>query len=300
MNILVTGSHGFVGNRLVPCLEKAGHSVVGFDRDTVDISDPAAVASIVQSSAPEAIIHLAGIAFVPAAARDPDLARRVNVEGARNLIEAAKAHVPRARLLLVGSGDQYPPGEPGSSPTAEDMPLAPLGAYAETKAAAEQLGLAAAEEGLDVVLVRAFNHTGPGQSPDFVVPDFARQIARIEAGKKDPMRVGNLDSIRDFLHVDDVIQAYRHLVDPKVPGGVYNVASGTGIKIGQVLDSLAALARVHPDVQRDENRWRPADARIGNSQRLQQATGWRPSRSLDKILSEVLDDWRTRIREETP
>ncbi|MDG2335826.1 MAG: GDP-mannose 4,6-dehydratase [Myxococcota bacterium] len=297
MKILVTGSLGFVGNRLIPHLESAGHAVTGFDRDTVDVSDPEAVSAFVRASAPEAVIHLAAIAFVPSAARDPNLAHRVNVEGTRNIIEAVRAHVPEARLLLIGSGDQYPPQAPGDPPLSEERALAPLGVYAETKAVAEELGHAAARAGMDVVRIRAFNHTGPGQSPNFVAPDFARQIARIEAGDRAPMRVGNLDSVRDFLHVDDVIEAYRHLIDPEVPNGVYNVSSGVGIRIGEILAALASRAGVEPEILRDEARWRPADARVGNCHRLQEVTGWKPLRTLDQTLEAVLDDWRARIRE---
>lgn len=295
MKILVTGSRGFVGNRLVPHLKGAGHTVAGFDRDTVDVSDSEAVSAFVRASSPDAVVHLAAIAFVPSAAQDPNLAHRVNVEGTRNVIEAVEAHAPGARLLLIGSGDQYPPQAPGAPPLSEETALAPLGVYAETKAAAEELGHAAAHAGLDIVRVRAFNHTGPGQSPNFVAPDFARQIARIEAGDGAPMRVGNLESVRDFLHVDDVIEAYRQLIDPGVPSGVYNVSSGVGTRIGELLESLAAMAGVEPEILRDEARWRPADARVGSYQRLQQATGWKPLHTLDETLKAVLDDWRARI-----
>ena len=300
MKILVTGSRGFVGTRLIPRLEAAGHVVAGFDRDSVDICDPGAVADFVRRFSPEATAHLAAVAFVPAASKDPNLARRVNVGGTKNLIEALQAHTSDARLLLVGSGEQYPALEPNSPPLSEDEPLAPTGPYATTKTAAEELSREAAEEGLDVVAVRAFNHTGPGQAPDFVAPDFARQIAQIEAGASPVMRVGNLDSIRDFLHVDDVIDAYLRLLDPKVPAGVYNVASGQGTRIGTLLDTLATLANVSPQVERDETRWRPADARVGDARRLSDATGWAPSRSLEQILVELLDYWRERIREEAP
>ena len=298
MEILVTGSRGFVGSRLIPRLEAAGHRVSGFDVDSVDVSDSSAVEAFVRGCSPEAVIHLAAIAFVPAAAKDPGLAERVNVGGTRNIIEALEAHAVGARLLLIGSGDQYPALDLEAPSLSEETPLAPSGAYAETKTAAENLGHEAAQRGRDVVIVRAFNHTGPGQETNFVAPDFAQQIARIEAGNSEPMRVGNLDSVRDFLHVDDVIDAYIRLLDPAVPAGTYNVASGMGTKIGTLLETLARLAGVRPEVLRDEKRWRPADARVGNSQRLQRATGWRPSHSLDAILAELLDYWRARVQEQ--
>lgn len=297
MKILVTGSRGFVGSRLIPRLEAAGHRVEGFDLDTIDICDPIAVEGAVANTVPEAVVHLAAVAFVPDASRDPGLAERVNVGGTRNIIAAVENGAPKARLLVVGSGDQYPAGRESSPPMDEATPLAPSGAYSETKAAAEALAEEAAGRGLDVVRVRAFNHTGPGQEPRFVAPDFARQIALIEAGGSPIMRVGNLDSVRDFLHVDDVIEAYRQLLDPAVPANVYNVASGVGTRIGSLVETLAARAGVEPQIERDAQRWRPTDTRVGDPARLQAATPWRASRDLEETLGELLDYWRGRIRE---
>ncbi len=298
MKILVTGSRGFVGTRLIPRLEAAGHQVTGFDADSIDVSDSPRVRAFVERSCPEAVVHLAAVAFLPAAAKDPGLAQRVNVHGTQNVIDALEAHAPKARLLLVGSGEQYRAVEPNAPALTEDAPLDPQGSYATTKAAAERLGQQAADRGLDVVTIRAFNHTGPGQAPLFVAPDFARQIALIEAGSPPLMRVGNLESVRDFLHVDDVIEAYLKLLDRQTPAGTYNIASGVGTRIGSLLDALAQLAGVTPKIERDDDRWRPADSRVGNAQRLREATGWRASRSLEATLFELLVYWRDRIKEE--
>ncbi len=299
MRILVSGSRGFVGTRLIPRLEAAGHRVTGFDVDSVDVSDASMVRGVVEKAAPDAVVHLAAVAFVPAASRDPNLAHRVNVQGTQNVIEALERYAPEARLLLVGSSEQYAAVEPGAPALTEVAPLAPQGTYAETKAAAERLGLEAAGRGLDVVTIRAFNHTGPGQAPIFVAPDFARQIALIEAGNPPTMRVGNLDSVRDFLHVDDVVDAYIRLLDRAVPADTYNIASGVGTRIGNLLESLARLAGVTPEIQRDEKRWRPADARVGDSERLKRAVGWQPSRSLEELLTELLAYWRRQIQEQS-
>lgn len=299
MRILVSGSRGFVGTRLIPALEAAGHRVTGFDVDSVDVSDASMVRDVIRKATPDAVVHLAAVAFVPDATRDPDLAHRVNVQGTQNVIEALERDAPEARLLLVGSSEQYAAVEPGAPALTEVAPLAPQGAYAETKAAAERLGLEAAGRGLDVVMIRAFNHTGPGQAPLFVAPDFARQIALIEAGNPPIMRVGNLDSVRDFLHVDDVVDAYLRLLDRAVPADTYNIASGAGTRIGNLLESLARLAGVTPEIERDEKRWRPADARVGDSERLKRATGWQPSRSLEELLTELLAYWRRQIQEQS-
>ncbi|HIL02697.1 MAG TPA: NAD-dependent epimerase/dehydratase family protein [Myxococcales bacterium] len=299
MRILVSGSRGFVGTRLIPRLEAAGHRVTGFDVDSVDVSDASMVRGVVEKATPDAVVHLAAVAFVPAASRDPNLAHRVNVQGTQNVIEALERDAPEARLLLVGSSEQYAPVEPGAPALTEAARLEPQGVYAETKAAAERLGLEAAGRGLDVVTIRAFNHTGPGQAPIFVAPDFARQIALIEAGNPPTMRVGNLDSVRDFLHVDDVVDAYIRLLDRAVPADTYNIASGVGTRIGNLLESLARLAGVTPEIERDEKRWRPADARVGDSERLKRAAGWQPSRSLEGLLTELLTYWRRQIREQS-
>lgn len=292
MRVLVTGAKGFVGGRLVRRLEAKGHRVHACDRDTVDVSDAASVDRVVAKTLPEAVVHLAAISFVPDSMKDPDLTRRVNTLGAKHLIGALEQRVPGARLLLIGSGDQYARMEPGSPPRRESDPLSAGSPYARTKIEAEQLGEEAAARGLAVVRVRAFNHTGAGQAPLFVVSDFARQIAGISAGRREPqMRVGNLDSVRDFLHVEDVVDAYLDLLEPTVTPDVYNVCSGERTSIGQLLESLCELAEVKPRIEVDPERFRPADELVGDPSRLRAATGWKPRHSLRDTLRELLEYW---------
>ena len=158
------------------------------------------------------------------------------------------------------------------------------------------LGTWAASRGLDVVRVRAFNHTGAGQTRRFVASDFACQVARIEAGSMAPvMRVGNLDSVRDFLHVDDVVDAYLQLLDRRVPPAVYNVASGVGASVRTLLATLCELARVSPRIEIDPARFRPTDYLVGDADRLTRATGWAPRIGLRDTLAEVLSFWRERL-----
>ena len=185
------------------------------------------------------------------------------------MVDAMLSVCPEARLLQVGSSEQYPSTEVTAPPLAEDSPLEGRGVYAESKIAAEAVALEGAKRGLDVVCVRAFNHTGPGQQPNFVVPDFCRQIALIEAGAPARMRVGNLDSVRDFLHVDDVVDAYNRLIERRVPGQAYNVASGRATRIQEVLDLLCEMSAVPITVEVDPQKWRESDSRVGNNQRLQ-------------------------------
>jgi GDP-4-dehydro-6-deoxy-D-mannose reductase len=259
----------------------------------VDVTDPAAVDAQVVRVAPDAIVHLAAQSSVAASWRDPGLTYRVNFLGSQAILGAALRHAPRARLMLIGSADQYGSSPPGAAPLDESAPLRPRSPYARTKAAADLLGAGYARRGLDVVRVRAFNHTGPGQSDAFVVSSFARQAAEIACGRRAPeLRVGNLDSVRDFLDVDDVVDAYARLLDPGVPPGAYNVASGAGVRIGDLLDQLLACAGIAPRIEVDPERMRPLDVSVGNSDRLRAATGWAPGIPLARSLERLLAHWR--------
>jgi nucleoside-diphosphate-sugar epimerase len=220
----------------------------------------------------------------------------VNYVGTRTLLEAARRHAPKARLLLVSTADLYGSSEPGGEPFDENSPLRPRSPYSRSKAAADLLGEAFAARELDVIRVRPFNHTGPGQTDIFVLANFARQVAAIEAGVSEPvLRVGNLDSVRDFLAIDDVIEAYMRLIDPATAPGVYNVASGSGVRIGDALTGLCELAGIEPNIEVDPAFFRPTDIAVGRADRLREATGWMPQVSFRELLEGILDDWRTRI-----
>jgi len=295
VHALVTGSAGFVGRRLIPRLRAAGFEVAGTDLE-LDVADASAVASKVAELRPEAIVHLAALSSVAASRRKPELAYRVNYLGALSVLEAAARAAPEARVLLVGSAEEYGSAEPGSLPFTEAAPLRPGSPYARTKAAADLLGAKYAERGLDVVRVRPFNHAGPGQSDVFVLASFARQVAEIESRGREPvLRVGNLNSVRDFLDIEDVIEAYLRLLDRGVPAGVYNVASGNGAPLSDHLDALLALARLRPAIEVDPERLRPADFSVGDASRLREATGWEPRVPLSRTLERVLEYWREQV-----
>jgi GDP-4-dehydro-6-deoxy-D-mannose reductase len=299
MRVLVTGASGFVGTRLVHRLVDAGHEPIGVDTDEMDVTDADAVRRRVEAEIPDAIVHLAGISFVPEAEADPARACRVNFAGARNVLDAAAAAERPPRVLLVGSGEQYAPTRPGAPPVDEDAPLEPTSVYALAKTAADLAGAVAAAAGLDVVRVRPFNHTGPGQRDVFVAPEFARQVAEIEAGRRAHMSVGNLESVRDLLHVDDVVDAYLRLLDPAVPADAYNVASGVGTRIGDLIEVLRGHTRARIEVEADPAKLgRPANARVGDARRLRERTDWKWTRSLDDTLAELLEHWRARVRAE--
>lgn len=289
----MSGARGFVGTWLVPHLEAAGHAVVGVDSD-VDVCDAAAVDDSIGAARPDAIVHLAALSSVAASLSDPARAARVNALGTLHVLRAAQRRAPAARVLLVSSSEIYGPG--AGAPFDERAALAPRTPYARAKAAADRLGAAFAARGLDVVRARPFNHTGPGQRDEFVASSFARQLAEIEAGLRPPeLAVGNLDAVRDFLDVADVVEAYRRLLDRAVPAGVYNVASGTGVAIRELLALLLAASTAKPAVREDPARWRPADASVGDASRLRRATGWAPRIPLADTLARLLEDWRARI-----
>jgi len=297
VRVFVTGARGFVGGHLVPRLRDAGFEVTATDLD-LDVTDRAAVEGRLRLARPDAIVHLAAQSSVAASAVDPESTHRINVGGARSVLEGALRCGSRPRVLLIGSADQYGSASPGARPFREDSPLAPASAYARSKVEAERLGTAFADRGLEVVRIRAFGHSGPGQSDTFALSSFARQTAEIEAGRREPvLRVGNLDSVRDFLDVDDVVEAYVRLLDPDVAADIYNVASGVGTPLRDLLDALLDLANQRPLVECDPERVRPADYRVGDASRLRAATGWTPRVPIERMLERLLEDWRRKISE---
>lgn len=295
MRIWISGARGFVGSWLVPRLEAAGHAVIAVDRE-VDLVDAAAVSASIAAARPDAIVHLAALASVAASIGEPAATARVNTLGALHVLRATARHAPRARVLLVGSGEVYGAASDDRA-FDEGAPLVPGSPYARSKAAADLLGAAFSTRGLDVIRARPFNHTGPGQSEAFVASSFARQLAEIEAGRRAPeLRVGNLESVRDFLDVADVVDAYERLLDRAVPAAAYNIASGAGVSIGALLQRLLACSTARPEVREDPARWRPTDAAVGDASRLRRVTGWKPSRPLSDTLVRLLEDWRERLR----
>ena len=310
--ILVTGAAGFVGRHLLPVLRAsfpaaeivptaAEAAMPGFRR--VDITDADAVAALVRAVRPDACIHLAGVTAIPAAGADPDLAWRVNLHGALALARALLAEAPGCRLLHVSSAEVYGGSFRSGAALDETALLAPANTYAATKAAADLAVGALVGDGLAVVRLRPFNHTGPGQSPSFVVAAFGRQIARIEAGLQPPrLRVGGLEPRRDFLDVRDVCAAYAAcLRAPSLePGLVLNIGSGEARRIGDVLDALCRLAGIDAAIETGAALLRPSDilAAAGSAERARALLGWEPAIPWEATLGSVLDDWRERVRHE--
>lgn len=287
MRVLVTGAAGFVGRQLLANLEAQGHEATGVDVDC-DVREPAAVAQRVRALRPQALVHLASLSSVAESLSAAEESFAVNYLGARSVLEAVRGEAPGCRVLLVGSSEVYGSRAKSGERFGEDARLAPASPYASSKACADRLGAAYRELGLDVVRLRPFNHTGPGQDPRFVVPGLARQLAEIERGIREPvLRAGNLDSVRDFLDVDDVLAAYLALLDPAAGAGPFNIASGVAQRIGALLETLCGIAGLQPEVQLDPGRFRPTDYSVGDPSALREATAWRPTRPLEYTLDRV-------------
>lgn len=311
---LVTGAAGFVGQWLCRALVAAGWDVVGAgiaaqppdgiltddERRAVrwllaDIRNQADVARVVTYTRPDAVFHLAGVTFVPDAQGDPVLAHEINVLGAARLMHEIRTRKRGGEIdpvvLVIGSAEQYGVGEVGRQRVETD-PQAPVTVYAASKAAQEIIALEAERsDGVRVIATRSFNHSGPGQAEHFLIPALVRRARAVRAGDERHLRIGNADTVRDFLHVRDVVRAYLLLIDRGVPGEVYNVCSGKGQRVRdlaeRVLAAVGADAVVEVDpalVRRVEVPWL-----VGDSTKLRDATGWTPALSCDDIIADLIN-----------
>ena len=302
--VLVTGAGGFAGSHLVEHLrasptQRRGEGgspsdrVVPWTRQTVDLLDRDRVRGAIRELRPAQIYHCAGMPHVAESWRDTAQPLEGNVLATEHLFDALRREGIRCRVLVTGSATVY---APSSEPISETDPIAPASPYAISKLAQEQLALRAIQEdGLDVVLTRSFNHTGPRQTPAFVAPSMARQIALIERGQLEPViKVGNLDAQRDVTDVRDVVRAYDALMQSGKTGVVYNVASGVARSIRSILEALVSRSQMPVRIEVDHTRMRPNDVPVvvGNHSRLTESTGWHPQVSFDQMLDDLLSYWR--------
>src|SRR5579864_3031116 len=310
MRALVTGASGFVGGHLAEHLIESGDVVIGISArgrwprtlahlahqvriEEFDLvaSAESELAGLIARKQPEVIYHLAAQSNPQASVADPRGTWALNLGGVLNLLEAVKGSGLAPRVVLVGSGVCY--GNPGPEhlPVTESCPLRPNNPYSASKGASDLLGIQHyLGHGTDVLMVRPFNHSGPRQSPTYVLGALARQVADVEAGRKPRVEVGNLDVVRDFTDVRDVVRAYRLLALRGVSGEIYNLGSGQGTKLADALDMLTALARFPVEVQVDPARLRPVDQRmlVADPSKLRAATGWQPQYSIDRTLADML------------
>ncbi len=313
MRALVTGAAGFAGQWLCRELLHSGWEVWGTRLDDAlppgaldsgtgdavrwwegDLRAPTAAHDAIELAAPDALFHLAGIAHVPSSNADPAGTIEVNVIVAARLLAHVRARRAAGTLdpmvVMIGSGEQYGRHELADMPLGERATQLPMGVYAASKAAQEVLALEAHRTGgVRVIAVRPFNHTGPGQSPNFVIPALVRRAVALR-GTSRSLVMGNTDTIRDFSHVEDVVRGYVALAERGTAGEAYNIASGVGTEMAALARRILALAGVDAKLQTDPALVRPADvpALVGSAAKLRAATGWAPRHSLDSILEELI------------
>ena len=309
---LVTGCNGFVGRLLVARLKDGGFDVRGVDRgDTSeelgagayiagDLTDADFVGRVIRDEKIDCIVHLAAQASVKRSFDEPAGTLSDGTTPALHILEYLRSTGTKARVLLVGSADEYGNVDLQRMPIPETQAVNPSSPYALAKAIQNQYGVMfRALYGVDTVMTRSFNHTGPGQRDDFVLANFARQVAEIKRGKREPvMDVGDLDVRRDFLDVRDVCDAYVVLLKKGRSGETYNVCSGNSYRIRDLLDKLAALAGVEVTIRVDESRLRPTDMRElrGDPSKIRDHTGWTAKIDIEQTLQAMLDDWDRKLQ----
>ena len=313
MKSLITGVEGFVGRHLARHLVSLGREVWGTSERTrlvadwqadlkiathrCDVTNASDVETVMGLVQPDEIYHLAGISHVPASWDEPERVLRTNLLGTLHVLDAARAAVPKARVLIVSSGDVYGPVMEDRAPT-EDAPAFPATPYAVSKLAADLLGMTYhLRHGQHVVRMRPYSHTGPGQQPPFVFPSIARRIARAEAGLEEArLPVGNLQIRRDVTDVRDVVRAYVLALTKGEAGACFNVGRGETLLLQDAVNVLVQRARVKITVEVDPALVRPEEPRATHcdASRLRRCTGWEPEIPFEKTLADLLDYWRER------
>jgi GDP-4-dehydro-6-deoxy-D-mannose reductase len=315
MKALITGITGFAGSHLADFLlaEHPDVEVYGTYRwrsrmDNVehldgkiqliesDLRDYTSVHAALDRVRPDYIFHLAAQSFVPSSWTAPAETLTTNVAGQTNIFEAVRALGLDPVIQIACSSEQYGLVHPDEVPIKETNPLRPLSPYAVSKVAQDFLGYQYFQSyGMRVIRTRGFNHTGPRRGHPFVTSNFCRQVASIEAGLRDPViRVGNLEAIRDFTDVRDMVRAYWLAVTKGRPGEVYNIATGEGISIRALLDKILGMSKIEVKVEVDPDRLRPSDVEIliGDSSKFRADTGWAPRIPFDQTVRDLLDYWR--------
>lgn len=318
MNILITGITGFAGSHLAEyLLKKKNIKVSGIYRwrsktenieqilDKIgfyecDLRDAASTTQLIKKVKPDMIFHLAAQSYVPMSWTAPSETLTTNITAQVNIFEAVRSlGLTDCRIQLACSSEEYGLVFPSETPIKESNPLRPLSPYGVSKVAQDLLGYQYfMSYGLNIIRTRAFNHTGPRRGDVFVTSNFAKQIVEIEKGKRKPVIcVGNLDAVRDWTDVRDVVRGYYMILENGKPGDVYNICSGRGYKIKEMLNILLQLADCDIKIIQDPSRLRPSDVEllIGDPTKVRKATGWKPAIPFKKTMKDLLDFWRERI-----
>ncbi len=314
---LITGITGFAGSHLAELLLKEGVAVYGIQRwrsksdniehikdkitfEEADLLDAHSLYTVVDKIKPDYVFHLAAQSFVQSSWASPTQTLEVNIIGSAHLFEAVRKAGLSIPIQIACSSEEYGKVLPNEVPIKETNPLRPLSPYAVSKLAMDYLGYQYHESyGMNIIRTRGFNHTGPRRGEVFAESTFAKQIAEIEKGKREPIvSVGNLDARRDYTDVRDIVRAYYLAVQKCDPGQEYNIASGTAWEIKKVLDMLIGMAKVKVEVKQDPTRMRPSDVEvlIGDNSKFVAKTGWKPEIPFEKTLEDLLNYWREKIR----
>jgi len=304
MKALITGITGFVGSHMSSFLLERGFDVFGLDKAlngydkityfSVDITEKKRVFEAIRKSKPDFIFHFAAISSVTACEENKELARAVNLGGTENILSACADNSIKARILIPSSAYVY--GLPMHDSLDESHPINPSSEYGILKVGQEKVASRFFnKDKLSVVIIRSFNHIGPNQTTGFVCSDFAKQIAEIEKGLKEPIiKVGNLESKRDFTDVRDIVKAYLLALEKCKPNEVYNLCSGKIYSIKQILDIMLSLTEQEIKIEIDPSKTREDDIQVirGNNSKFVRATGWEPEIPIEKTLKDLLDYWR--------
>jgi len=303
MKYLITGAHGFVGSYLMRAIaqREPAATIVTVDREgpgaRLDLLDLDAFSALVARERPNYLVHLASLSSVGASWHSPVASFMNNTNIFLNVLEAVRRESPATRVLSVGSSEEYGVVERSELPLRETNPLRPVSPYAVARVAQEHLGNVYVRGfGLDIVATRSFNHVGPGQSDLFVISALGKQFAELAKGKRTKLEIGTTSVVRDFLDVRDVVRAYCDLLARGERGEVYNVCSGRGVSLTEVIAMFEAISGVHPEVVTDRARVRPVENElvVGSNDKIAQALGWHPQHSLEDSLRAVYDYWSAR------
>ena len=311
---LIIGAAGFVGGYLTDELIKQEYEVyatklefekiegTGATVYNMDVTSVTETEAVIADVKPDVVFHLAAQSSVKLSWEKPLLTLNVNIIGALNVLEACRRlgeSGKKPKVLLIGSAEEYGKVTPEQCPIKEDMSCTPKNLYALSKLTQNGLGRIYSEAfGMDIITVRAFNHTGPKQSPAFVLADFCKQVAEIEAGIKEAViSVGNLEAMRDFTDVRDIVKAYLLLAEKGKSGETYNVGRGQAVKISSLLEMILKEAKTEIEVRRDENRMRPSDVplHVADTEKICRDTGWCPTITLNETVKDTLDYWRENV-----
>jgi GDP-4-dehydro-6-deoxy-D-mannose reductase len=319
LKALITGAGGFAGGHLCQyLLAHTDWNLLGtvypqqvetqpteprLRLQHLDLREPEGVQALLEEVKPDYVVHLAAQSIPAISFDNPWDTLETNIRSQLNILHSARVLDLRTRILVIGSNEEYGHPKKGDLPFTEESPLRPVNPYAVSKVTQDLMGLQFhLAYKLDVVRIRPFNHTGPGQSPRFVVPAFASQIARIEAGLQEPvLKVGNLSAARDFSDVRDIVYGYHLAATKGQPGDVYNLASGQPHKISALLDTLLSFTDVNIRIETDPELYRPVDVPVvyGSAEKFYQSTGWVPEFSFEQTLKDTLDYWREQVETKT-